>query len=268
MLLRSLIVLALTYSAANGSELMPWKKIENLKCSEEFNKVAAEKNWDKENYREHLASFYKETVLRNQSTEIGEWLEVHMTPNSSPEMVFVKDNAITRFSFDKNCGLVSKNESWPWHLEKSFTMKTNEDWDNSDLRNLVSSKKKGMIYFWSPRFVYSVYELPKMELMAKKLGYTFTAVVDPRASKEEIEGALEVMHKNSKKEFQRILASKSTFLRNTSTDLYMRGEFNHFPVTYIYNNNKIHHNWITGIMKENGLKSLADTFSNELKGAK
>lgn len=172
---------------------------------------------------------------------------------------------LTRFSFDKFCTVVTKAEELPWELEDIFGRKTAEDWDNESLKALVNAGKKGMIYFWSPKFVYSVYDLPRMEKLAKKFGYEFTAVVDPRATKEEIEGALEVMRKKSHSKVDRDVASKKSFLRSTSMDLYMRSGFNHFPVTYIYNNKNIHPRWITGIMKDNGVKVMADTFAGELK---
>ena len=267
MTLFSLMFLTIFTSIIHASELTPWNKVENLKCQKEFNQIANDKNWNQEKYREHVSGSYKEIVFRNQSNVIGEWLEVHLTSQASPVMFFIKDSSITKFSFDITCQVLITNENWPWHIEKIFMQKNNEDWSNDDLKSLVMNGKKGMVYTWSPKFVFSVYELPKMEKLAKKLGYEFTALVDPRASKKEIDGALEVMYKKNEKKYRRQLATKYSYLRNTSSDLYMRGEFNHFPATYIYNNKKIHSRWITGVMKENGIKSLAKTYSDELKGA-
>lgn len=263
------LFLSLALSAVSGhtvaSEVKPWTAMSDLKCQKEFEQMAQEKGWDKENYREQVASSFKKTAYRNLSTKIGEWVEVQLVSKSSPEVLFVQDNAMTRFSFDKNCKVVTKNEAWPWHVDEVFGVKTPEDWSNEDLRTQVASGKKGMIYYWSPRFSYSVYDLPRVEKLAKEFGYEFIPVVDPRASKAEVMGALDVMYKKTKIKKIRKLASAKEYNRNVAMDLYMRSAFNHFPIVYVYNNNKIHSRWITGIMTDKGLQSMAETFSSELK---
>lgn len=254
------------FSAHSGaSELKPWSGASDLKCQKEFEQMVQEKGWDKENYREQLASSFNKTAYRNLSTKIGEWVEVQLVSKNSPEVLFVQDNSMTRFTFDKNCKVMSKNEAWPWHVDEVFSLKTPEDWTNDNLREQVSSGKKGMIYYWSPRFVYSVYDLPRAERLAKKFGYEFVSVVDPRASKAEVMEALNVMYKKSNIKNLRSLASAKGMNRNVAMDLYMRSAFNHFPIVYVYNNKKIHPRWITGIMTDKGLQSLAETFSSELK---
>ncbi len=251
--------------SVSAAEMAPWKNVPEMKCQREFEQVAQEKGWDKENYREQVAGAYNKTAYRNLSNKIGEWVEVQLITKSSPEVVLVQESTMTRFSFDKNCKVVSKNEAWPWHMEEVFAKKTTEDWSNDDLRTQVASGKQGMIYYWSPRFSYSVYDLPRAEKLAKKFGYEFISVVDPRASKEEVMGALDVMYKNAKMKKARQLASAKAYNRNVAVDLYMRSAFNHFPIVYVYNNKKIHSRWITGIMTDKGLKSMADEFSSELK---
>lgn len=236
-----------------------------IMCQKEFVQLAQEKGWDKENYREQVSGSYNKTAYRNLSSKIGEWVEVQVVSKKSPEVLLVQDASLTRFSFDKNCKVVSKNEAWPWHVEEVFSLKTAEDWGNDDLKNQVSSGKKGMIYYWSPRFSYSVYDLPRAEKLAKKFGYEFIPVVDPRASKDEVLQALEVMYKKMEMKKVRQVASAKAYNRNVSIDLFMRSAFNHFPIVYVYNNKKIHSRWITGIMTDKGLQSMAETFSSELK---
>lgn len=263
MFIQSLIIaLSLGASGAWAAESTPWEKAGAIRCQKEFKSLVGEKKWDKEMFREHISSS-RETVYRNLSHVIGEWVEVHIKDDTSPEVYLLKEASIKRFSFDKGCDLKISPESLPMEFEKAYTKKTAEDWGDAELKALLSSGKKGMIYYWSPKFVYSLNDLNRMEKLAKKFGYEFTAVVDPRATKEEIEDALDVLKKNSGK--KRKVASATTFLRNTSIDLYMRGGFNHFPVTYIYNNQMIHPRWVTGIMTDNGLKAMADTLAGELK---
>ena len=152
----------------------------------------------------------------------------------------------------------------PQTIEKALTFKSDEDWSNDDLKSLVMSGKKGIIYSWSPKYVYSVLEMPRFEKLAKKLGYEFIAVVDPRVSREEVVSALDMMNKKNLLGQKRNLAS-SGFFRNVSMDLHTREEFNHFPVIFIYNNKKIHERSITGALSNNEFQKLAKNFTRELK---
>ena len=260
------ILFALT--TAGASEPQSVADLSAMKCQKEFQAFVKSKSWDSEKIRPHVADSYKQTAYRSLSQNIGQWIDIKLEDKKSPDIFHLNDSVITHYSFNSTCSLVTKNEEWPWHLQKIFTVKTSEDWSNDDLRKSVAAGKKGMIYYWSPRFSYSVFDLPRMARLAKKWGYEFTAVVDPRASQLEVQGALEVMlKKNSKPDkLNRALASKSYFNRNVSTDLYMRSGLNHFPVTYIYNKQKIHPRWIVGIMNDKGAQNMADTFANELAG--
>lgn len=258
-----ILLLSTATSTVSASESMPWRTFTDMKCQKEFQKMAAEKFWDKEMFREQVSS-YNETVYRNLSHTIGEWVEVHLKPKASAEVMLIKDTTLTRVTFNSSCDAQVKNENLPWDLDKIFNKKTAEDWTNDDLRNLVSSGKRGMIYYWSPKFTYSVYDLPRVEKLARKFGYEFTSVVDPRASKEEVEGALEVMKKYNHSKIRGVASNKS-FNRNLAMDIHMRGGFNHFPVVYVYNNKMIHPRWITGVMKDNGLRTMANEMAGELK---
>ena len=262
--LKSVFLFSILSTSSFASMTQPWKLHEKIKCESEFLKTAESEKMSKDSYREYPGTF-NTTVYRNFSHTIGEWAEVHMVEKSSPIIYSIKDSTIVKKTFDDKCKIVSTLQEWPWEMKKALTTKTNEDWGNAELSLQIASGKPGMIYYWSPKFVYSVYDMPRVEKLAKKLGYEFIAVVDPRASKEEVEGAMSVLKKSLKNKTDRKLASAQTFARNVSTDLYMRAGFNHFPVTYVYNNKKIHSRWITGIMTDEGIHSMAATFAGELK---
>lgn len=263
-LFKSFFLISLLSSNIHAETTEPWKLHPINKCEREFLKFTEAENFNKDTYREYPGSF-NTTVYRNFSKMIGEWTEVHMVEKSSPVVYAIKDQVITKTIFDDKCKFVSTPQEWPWEMQKALTVKTNEDWGNTELAAQISSGKPGMIYYWSPKFTYSVYDMPRVEKLAKKLGYEFIAVVDPRASQSEVDGAMKVLNKSLKNKADRKLASSKTYSRNISTDLYMRAGFNHFPVTYIYNNKKIHPRWITGIMTDEGIHSMAGTFAGELK---
>ncbi|MBY0414917.1 MAG: hypothetical protein K2Q18_12170 [Bdellovibrionales bacterium] len=250
-----------------AAENVPWKSVQNLKCLAEFEKLIEIDNLKQEVFREHIGAF-NETVYRNRSSIIGHWSEVHLKEGGSPILYKMDNEAVTKKSFDKDCKTIISLEIWPWEFQKVLGKKTSEDWDNNDLKDQISSGKKGMIYYWSPKFTYSVTDLRRVKDLAKKFGYEFTSIVDPRVGKSEVLDSLKAINleqiKNVK--MNRVLAKSKPFLRNTSTDLYLRSGFNHFPVIYIYNNKKIHSRFITGVMADEGLKNLADTFSSEVSG--
>lgn len=256
-------LLSLT-SILHAAELSPWKNHSSFGlCQNEFMLFAQTSGLDSEVFRETVADRYDETVYRNLSNKIGSWSEVHLIEKKIPFVYKIDDEKMTKLSFDSSCAPTSELVAFPDHLEKVLSKTMPEDWKNEDLRQLVSKNKKGMIYSWSPKFTYSVLALPQMERLAQELGYEFTAVVDPRASREEILASLAKLPKPSIKKF-RMLASDKKFIRNASIDLFMRSAFNHFPVTFVYNNNKIHPRFVTGVMTDNGLKEIVKTYAGEL----
>lgn len=264
MFFKSLLLFSFLSFSVFAKVTEPWKLHEKSKCEKEFLNLSESENFNKDFYREYPGTF-NSTVYRNFSNTIGQWAEVHMVEKSTPVIYSIKDNTIIKKTFDDKCKVVSAPQEWPWEIQKALSFKANEDWGNAELLGQIASGKPGMIYYWSPKFANSVYDMPRVEKLAKKLGYEFIAVVDPRASKEEVIGAMKALNKSLKHKSDRKLASSQSYVRNVSTDLYMRAGFNHFPVAYIYNNKKIHSRWITGIMTDEGIQTMAGTFAGELK---
>ena len=249
----------------------PWPQFENLKCKSEFNKVLIENKWSEEKFTNQIPSSFNQSAFRNMSQKIGDWIEVQVKADLSPEIVHLKDQKFKRFSFNSQCEVLSKDESLPWHLERVYNKKNNDmnNWDDEDLKKVVSQTAKGLIYYWSPKFAYSVVDIPRVEKLAKRLGLSFIPVVDPRASEQEISGALEVLFNKEKKLSQsRALASKYIVNRNVSLDLYMRNGFNHFPVSFVFSEGRIHSRFITGVMTDAGEKALIQNYLSDLKVGK
>lgn len=265
----SVLIISL-FDSLYATELSPWLKYKELSCTSEIKKILEERNDLLAEFRTHISSAPSLEVYRAPSRQKGEWLEIHFINKTIPEMFIIGNNELKKISFNDQCLPKIQNENWPFELEKVLKNKTAQDWNNDLLYKLVDSGKKGWIYSWSPRFVYSVLDMPRVEKLAYKFGYEFIPVVDPRASHDEVLGALKVMQRENNaiisKELRK-LASEESYLRNTSTDLYMRNGFNHFPIIYVYNNGKIHSRFITGVMTEKGLKSMANTFSTELSSS-
>lgn len=235
----------------------------NMLCQKEFENFSKNSGLDGLQFRAESGDRYDEQVFRSLPLAIGEWSEVHISERKIPFVLKMDDEKLVKHSFSAACEPTMENAKWPDSLEAVFSRTMAEDWKNADLKKLVSTEKKGVIYSWSPKFTYSVLVLPKMEQLAHAMGYEFTAVVDPRASREEILASLKALPKQTSLKL-RSLASDKKFTRNMSLDLFMRAAFNHYPVTFVYNKGKIHPRFVTGVMTDNGFKKLVETYAGEL----
>ncbi len=259
----SLIFFSWTFSAQASK---PWEDLKNLKCSTEFHSLVQKENWISQNYKQHVSMSPKVKVYRNFSSTIGVWHELHLSENEAPVIYKVNDNELMKLSFNKQCGVIETKEQWPYEVASFLSNQKEEDFTNASLKSVISSGKSGWIYFWSPKYTYSVTDMPRVERMAKEFKMEFIPVVDPRATQAEIEGALDVLKSQDKEASKlRSLASESAMKKNMSTDLYMRNGLNHFPVIYVYSKNKIPDRYITGVMTREGLRSMSSTFIKELK---
>jgi RNase H-fold protein (predicted Holliday junction resolvase) len=258
----SLVLLAIPTSIYAG-ELTPWKAFNEMSCKVEFQKVAVSEGFEQSSFRESLADKFTQKFYRNISDQVGSSVELHFEAKKSPVVLKIHDQQIDKISFDKNCVVAKTQEPLPWYLEKYFNKKDQQKkFDDGALKTLVSSGKPAIIYSWSPKFAYSVYDLPRVKKIAEKLGYQFVAVVDPRVNEKEARDALK---KSAPKiPMMRQLASQKELMPNISYELYFSGGFNHFPFTYIVNHGKIHPRYIIGVMKDEGYESMMKTFMQEL----
>jgi hypothetical protein len=261
-----LISILLASWSIHAQTPMPWDEVNNFKCSPEFTQIVQKENWSTQPYKQHVSMSPKTKIFRNFSKTIGFWHEIHLTPNEAPVVYKINDQDLTKVSFNSKCEIQESKEKWPYEVESFLTVQSTEDFTNKKLKETLATGKKGWIYFWSPKYTYSVTDMPRVERLAKEFKMEFIPVVDPRASKEEINGALEILKSQDKETLNmRSLASESAIRRNMSTDLYMRNGFNHFPVIYVYDKSKIHDRYITGVMTKEGLRSMTQTFIKELK---
>lgn len=261
-----LISLILASWTIQAHASMPWEEVQDYKCSSEFLQIVQKEQWGSQNYKQHVSMTPKTKIFRNFSKTIGVWHEIHLSPKESPIVYKINDNNLVKMSFNEKCEKSESKEKWPYEVESFLTTQSEDDFTNEALKSIIVSGKKGWIYFWSPKYTYSVTDMPRVERLAKELKMEFIPVVDPRASKEEIQAALEVLKSQDKEAMKmRTLASESALKRNMSTDLYMRNGLNHFPVIYVYRKNQIHDRYITGVMTKEGLRSMTATFLKELK---
>lgn len=237
-------------------------------CKKEFMEFAKAEKFSEHPFKSVLADRWNQTFFRSVSKKMGEGIELHFEPKKAPVILKIGLQQMEKITFSKDCTPVKTTASLPWHLEKAFGEKKSlPRFDDYALKQIVDSGKPAVIYSWSPKYAYSVYDLPRVKKIAEKLGYQFIAVADPRISESELQSSLNNSFKKiaPKDIISRKLASEKDLPVNVSYELYFRGGFNHFPFTYVVNNGKIHPRYIVGVMKDEGYREMMKTFMKELE---
>lgn len=237
-------------------------------CQKEFKELAKTEKFSEQQFKSVLADRWNQTFFRSVSSRMGEGIELQFEPKKAPVILKIGHQKLERLTFNKECSVERTSANLPWHLEKAFSEKKSlPRFDDQALKQIVDSGKPAVIYSWSPKYAYSVYDLPRVKRIAEKLGYQFIAVADPRISESELQSSL----KNSFRKIapqdiiSRKLASEKDLPVNVSYELYFRGGFNHFPFTYIVNKGKIHPRYIVGVMMDEGYSEMMKTFMKELE---
>lgn len=245
---------------------LPWSKFQNAHCSIQLKSFIQKNKLDDTSFREVLGDSYNDLAFRTNSNEIDNTFEFHFTNQQLNKIVHLQNGKLEIANIDKEtCKIDFQNQSFPWYVQKIFNDKRSNDFTDSDLKELVSNTQNGLIYFWSPKFSYSVEYLPEIYKIAKKLKLNLTIIADPRVSNEEINQAINKVFNLNTNKIVRTIASEDKIKIMKSYDLFMRNGFNHFPVMYYYNNKKVHPHWITGLMTTGGIREMTQSFQKELK---
>lgn len=203
-----------------------------------------------------------ETTAYRVSTHIGEWYELHVSEGKAPQLLTFSPESTHQISWnEKDC---HKDDLAQKPLQIFSQEKDPEAlaFTDADLKKLLSSGKKGMIYMWSPHMVYSVEQSENYAAVARKKKMEFTAVLDPMVPVAEAAAAM----KTQKKAVvgSRRIASVSDLRKLNSIDLYMREATLHFPTVFVYKNGKIHPHRIIGVLTPQGLSNAVDQWLEEI----
>jgi len=102
---------------------------------------------------------------------LGTWVLLHEPPDGAPSLVRVEESGTTRVSFDAGCHESSSFEPRPPAPGLAFT--------DRDLRALVASTPRGVLFVWSPHMPLSVDAYRTVSELARRMGLSFTALRDP-----------------------------------------------------------------------------------------
>lgn len=244
-----------------------WDQVPELKksqCVSEFKDYLKLNQLTNLNYQMRFGDYYNQKRFSASTGEIGKWLQIDIREKHSPEIVFTEGSVLHRLSYDKDCRPKYNEESLPNNLKDIFQAKSENDLTDQKLSSIISSGKKGIFYNWSPKFTYSVKDINRIAKLMKKNGYEFYPLLDPRVSLDEAKNSLNALQTQNFK-WNRTIATEVNPVRNISMDLFMRNNFTHFPVVYVFNNKQIHSRHITGIMKDKDLIKMLNEYTGELK---
>lgn len=236
---------------AQSSFALNWP--EPIKCGPQMEKLlvkfdfAPDAKWKKTD-----ATSYANKAYKIQSKKIGHWVVFETNEDGVNLMTY---ESTVRHSYklkNKDCKIVEENLSQFNLFDEKKDLKS-KPFTDTDLVKLIGQNKKGVIYIWSPRMVYSVNHSEDYFQLAQKNKFEFTSLLAHDVSFDEANEAL----KSKKQKFSgRKLAS---------VDLYMRDATLHYPTFLVYNNDQIHSKRIVGINTPEDFQNLINQYATELK---
>ena len=235
---------------------------EPIKCSPQIEKLlvrfdfAPDAKWKKTD-----STSYANKAYKIQSKKIGYWI-VFETHKDGVNLVTYESSTKHFYKFkNKNCK-PSQETTAQFKLYDEKKDSKSKPFTDQDLAEIVGKNKKGLIYMWSPKMVYSVVLFEQYAELAKKNKFEFIPVLANDVSFDEAEAAL----KTIKEKFtDRKLASIESLLKLASVDLYMRDATLHYPTVIVYNNGKIQSKRIVGVNTPVDFENMINQFATELK---
>lgn len=200
------------------------------RCAKAAEKFVQEWSTQTQNWRRVPEASPGEFVFRAPTNRIGVWAELHQ--NARKDLILnTRGLEEVRVSFT-NAKCDPKIESLP----KVTYPNQSVYFTDADLKKLVESGENGVIYTWSPDFVYSTKAVEQFKKLAAKSGLKVTTLVDPTADRASRERA------------SRTFASVNAKDRQIEAhEILLRGTSSHYPKVIVYSNKKISPNELTGV---------------------
>ncbi len=208
------------------------------KCSNEINKLL-QKHQSKGEWTQ-LSSTDGDIVKRSPTSNIGEWVQI-INRKSGDKVSIIKPDSMTDYTVDTSC-MVKKEVSSHHFLNAKFEKNKKDFFSDQDLKLKMKKNKLGLIYVWSPKFIYSVKEFSAIKKTAESLGYSFHAVMAADDNPEKLNSS---SFSHISKDFRR---------RNASLELLLQKSDLHSPTMFIYKNNKWSAKPLVGVFTKKALE--------------
>lgn len=256
----------LTFSlSAGANDLLPGDLPAKIKCQKQLQTQIKKVFGTKVPVWKKNADLNFDTQVFRSPAEVGEWYELRLTEKKAPQLHFYSLEKTAEFNWNKSCKM--KEKKGPGFAFSNTPAVPGETFSDSDLKQLLEVKGKGLIYIWSPRMVYSVTEFARFRALAEKKKMEFIPILDHNADVAEAKAALEKAGaiKVRSASVDREPSSVNFYRKLNSVELYMRNANLHFPTMYIYNEGKLNPHRLTGVLTDEGFNQAADEWLGELK---
>jgi len=247
-----------------AADYLPEDSYKDFKCQKEVltqlkNFFPTTPQWDR------VADVSFDTQAFRASNEVGEWYELHVAEKDMPSVTFFSTAKMAEYKWDDKCHM-TKAPGPGFEFFKQNKKHPIENFSDADLKRVLKTNKKGVIYIWSPRMVYSVTEFTRFKTQIEKKGFEFIPVLDHAVAADEAMAAL----KKAGVEFKvrtaanvREPSSVDYYKRLNSVELYMRNANLHFPTLFVYGNGKLQSRRIVGVMTNEGIGKSIDEIMEE-----
>lgn len=189
------------------------------------------------------------TRARTPTQKIGVWVEITNEGADRPLIVESLGAEEVRVLFDpsQNCSsTIQVQEVRP--LEKTDGLFTDKD-----LSQLIESGEPGIIYTWSPDFVYSMQAHDAFMKISKRIDTKVTTVRDPRTPDSQLQSRTKNYTVNPK---DPKIESYELLLRNVSL---------HYPKVLVFNKKKLSTKELTGVYSDEHWEKLVKAEIEALK---
>lgn len=176
-------------------------------------------------------------------TEVtGAWIIKIESATEPLKIKLVQPRETLVYRLDGNCQeSVSTEESNVLDFKK-IAAKPKNYFTDENLNELIRFGR-GVIYVWSPRFVYSVEKFAEVKKLAQDQGLTFTAILTRDTSPAELKNA-------------QVKKINAPIVYNASIELLMQKSDLHLPTLFIYSKGKLADVPVVGIYTTEAMKSL------------
>lgn len=218
------------------------KYLQDIRCKErvfsELASMRATREWSLPNAREMDGS----RRLHSPTQIIGVWVEARVFMNREVLLRRITSNFVETRTFDlETCELKKTSRK---SRELFQAPQGGIQFTDRDLRDLVGSHGRGLIYIWSPNMPYSFQQRIKgksgietVREIGRKLGMNVTVLLDPAANQN----------------YAKQLASQFDYMKDDSLrsgqsiELALRAMRTHYPVLLIYANGQISRHGYPGL---------------------
>jgi hypothetical protein len=172
-------------------------------------------------------------TYRSPTSSFGTWVEIQRTDRSVASLTQFSPTGIQQHVWDASapkCKATLQTKKF-----KPFSAAERQEvFTDEDLAQALATKKKGLIYVWSPSFEFSVQTYPNFKKAAAALGLETIIVMDPQASAP--------MLAKMEKTYRDVPGGK----KNESIELINRGVGVHYPTVLPFVNGKLSNRYLRG----------------------